>query len=176
MGPPEVTLNFTHKADSSAEKSLNFGWIDSPFGTCLLFEHDDSVAGFAFCEKGDEAVLNDLGSTLGFGELLSADLTAWAPRLFGGHEKITVSVGGTEFQQQVWRVLAEMSSGEVLSYTQLAERIGRPKAVRAVASAVAANPVAWLIPCHRIVRSSGEIGEYRWGSDIKAAMLLAEKS
>ena len=176
MWPPVVTLSFPEQVDYPAGEALRFGWMDSPFGTCLLLEHDDAVAGLAFCDRNDEAALSDLTGGSAYGELHAADLSAWAPRLFGGQEKVSVSIPGTELQQQVWRALTDVPAGEVLSYTQLAERIGRPTAVRAVASAVAANPVAWLIPCHRIVRSSGEIGEYRWGGEIKAAMLSAEKT
>jgi AraC family transcriptional regulator of adaptative response/methylated-DNA-[protein]-cysteine methyltransferase len=175
MGPPEAAIVFLDKAEPSEQQPLNFDWVDSPFGACLLFERNDSIAGLAFCEKDDEAAFNDLLSGLDIEECQAANLSAWASRLFGGQEKISVAVSGTQFQQQVWQALVDMSAGEVLSYSQLAERIGRPAAVRAVASAVAANPVAWLIPCHRIIRSSGETGEYRWGSKIKAAMLSAEK-
>lgn len=175
MSPPEVELVFLDKSVHSSDGALNFGWVDSPFGDCQLFERDGSVVGLAFCEQDHEAAFRGLISGLDDEECQAADLSAWAPRLFGGHEKITVLVSGTQFQQQVWQALADMPAGEVLSYTQLAEWIGKPAAVRAVASAVAANPVAWLIPCHRIVRSSGEVGEYRWGSAIKAAMLSAEE-
>ena len=78
---------------------------------------------------------------------------------------------GTNFQIQVWRALMRTQPGEVLSYTGLARAIGREGAQRAVGSAVAANAVAWLIPCHRVIRGSGETGQYRWGPTRKVAML-----
>ncbi|HMB55026.1 MAG TPA: methylated-DNA--[protein]-cysteine S-methyltransferase [Thermoanaerobaculia bacterium] len=78
---------------------------------------------------------------------------------------------GTNFQLQVWQALLEIPLGAAVSYGDLAERIGRPRAARAVASAVGANPVAILIPCHRVIRSSGEMAGYRWGRGRKRAIL-----
>lgn len=79
------------------------------------------------------------------------------------------------FRLSVWRELLRVQSGETLTYTQLAERTGRNKAVRAVASAVAANPFACIVPCHRIVPASGGTGQYRWGSARKANLIKAEQ-
>jgi AraC family transcriptional regulator of adaptative response/methylated-DNA-[protein]-cysteine methyltransferase len=78
---------------------------------------------------------------------------------------------GTNFQIKVWEALLRVPEGELVSYSRLAAAAGMPKAVRAVASAVAANPVAWLVPCHRVIRSSGVLGQYRWGPERKAALI-----
>lgn len=78
---------------------------------------------------------------------------------------------GTNFQIKVWEALLRVPEGELVSYARLAEAAGMPSAVRAVASAVAANPVAWLVPCHRVIRSSGVLGQYRWGPERKAALI-----
>ena len=78
---------------------------------------------------------------------------------------------GTNFQIKVWEALLRVPEGELVSYGRLATVAGMPKAVRAVASAVAANPVAWLVPCHRVIRSSGVLGQYRWGPERKAALI-----
>lgn len=83
---------------------------------------------------------------------------------------------GTNFQLQVWRGLLRIPPGSVASYGHLAELVGRPGAARAVAGAVAANPVAYLIPCHRVIRADGELGGYRWGASRKRAMLARELS
>ena len=80
-------------------------------------------------------------------------------------------VQGTVFQRQVWQALLELPSGSTTTYQVIADAIGRPKAVRAVANAIGANPIAWLIPCHRVVRSDGGLGGYRWGVQRKSAML-----
>lgn len=81
---------------------------------------------------------------------------------------------GTGFQQQVWRYLQSIPCGEVRSYAEVAAAIGRPKAVRAVASACARNRIAVLVPCHRVIRGDGGLGGYRWGTDRKRALLDAE--
>jgi AraC family transcriptional regulator of adaptative response/methylated-DNA-[protein]-cysteine methyltransferase len=82
-----------------------------------------------------------------------------------------VLVRGTNFQVQVWRALLRVPPGGVTSYGEVARAIGRPRAVRAVGTAVGANPVAYLIPCHRVLRSDGALGGYRWGETRKAACL-----
>jgi AraC family transcriptional regulator of adaptative response/methylated-DNA-[protein]-cysteine methyltransferase len=86
-----------------------------------------------------------------------------------------VDVAGTPFEQQVWRALRAIPYGEVRSYQQVAQAIGRPAAVRAVARACAANPVALVVPCHRVVRADGTAGGYRWGAGRKAALLAHER-
>jgi len=83
---------------------------------------------------------------------------------------ITLHVMGTNFQIKVWQALLNIPEAQLRSYSHVAESIGAPKAVRAVASAVAANPVALLIPCHRVIRQSGEIGGYHWGATRKRAI------
>lgn len=87
---------------------------------------------------------------------------------------LALDVRGTAFQIRVWRALQEIPSGETVTYSQLAARLGRPSAARAVASAVAKNPIAIAIPCHRVVRTDGTLGGYRWGLDRKRALLLSE--
>jgi AraC family transcriptional regulator of adaptative response/methylated-DNA-[protein]-cysteine methyltransferase len=83
---------------------------------------------------------------------------------------IPVQVRGTNFQIAVWRALLAIPEGRLASYGDVAEAVGRPRAVRAVGSAVGANPCAFLIPCHRVIRSNGEIGGYRWGLTRKQAI------
>jgi len=78
---------------------------------------------------------------------------------------------GTNFQVRVWQALLAIPAGHVASYGRIARRVGSPNAMRAVGSAVAANPIARLIPCHRVIRASGMMGDYRWGGARKAAML-----
>ena len=81
---------------------------------------------------------------------------------------------GTDFQWLVWDELRRTRPGDRLTYSELATRCGRPNAVRAVGAACAANRHALLIPCHRIVRKDGQLGEYRWGADLKAVLLASE--
>ncbi len=87
---------------------------------------------------------------------------------------LPLDIQGTAFQRRVWSALQEIPSGSTASYTDVAARIGKPKAARAVASACAANRIAVAIPCHRVVRSNGELGGYRWGLERKRAILERE--
>lgn len=87
---------------------------------------------------------------------------------------LPLDIQGTLFQQQVWKALRDIPAGETLSYSQVAQKIGKPKAIRAVASACASNAIAILIPCHRVVRQSGELSGYRWGVTRKAELLRRE--
>lgn len=88
--------------------------------------------------------------------------------------KLPLDIRGTLFQQRVWQVLQEIPAGETRSYSEIAEAIGSPKAVRAVAGACAANAIAIIIPCHRVVRSDGNLSGYRWGAERKQKLLQRE--
>ena len=121
----------------------------------------------------------DLAAEFPRAELAPADAGAARPRR-GDPPPAGVSadgaapptdVGGTAFEQRVWRALRAIPFGEVRSYQQVAKAIGRPTAARAVARACAANPVALVVPCHRVVRADGTSGGYRWGAERKAALL-----
>ncbi|WP_051234305.1 bifunctional DNA-binding transcriptional regulator/O6-methylguanine-DNA methyltransferase Ada [Halomonas halocynthiae] len=87
---------------------------------------------------------------------------------------LPLDIRGTAFQQRVWQALTEIPVGSTISYAALAEQIGSPKAVRAVARACASNPLALAIPCHRVVRSDGRVSGYRWGVERKRALLMRE--
>ncbi|MCH8499766.1 MAG: methylated-DNA--[protein]-cysteine S-methyltransferase [Marinobacter sp.] len=87
---------------------------------------------------------------------------------------LPLDLRGTPFQLQVWQSLATIPAGHTCSYSELAAKVGRPRAVRAVASACGANPITLLIPCHRILAKGGGIGGYYWGSEVKRALLARE--
>ena len=93
----------------------------------------------------------------------------------GQHWDLPLDIQGTAFQRQVWMALRDVPSGTTVSYADIADRIGRPKAARAVAQACASNKLAVAIPCHRVVRSDGELGGYRWGIGKKRMILEREK-
>lgn len=86
-----------------------------------------------------------------------------------------LALDGTKFQKSAWRALLTVPFGKRTSYKEIANEIGRPKATRAVGSAIGANPISVIIPCHRIIQASGAIGNYRWGSDRKLALLESEQ-
>ena len=102
---------------------------------------------------------------------LDAHLADGAPR-----PDLPLDLRGTAFQMKVWRFLLSVREGEVISYGEVADRIEQPGAARAVASACAANRVAVLVPCHRVLRGDGNLGGYRWGLDRKRTLLAAERS
>jgi len=87
---------------------------------------------------------------------------------------LPLDVRGTAFQQRVWRALRDIPAGATVSYSEIAQRIGSPRAVRAVAGACAANMLAVAIPCHRVVRNDGGLSGYRWGVERKRALLARE--
>jgi AraC family transcriptional regulator of adaptative response/methylated-DNA-[protein]-cysteine methyltransferase len=87
---------------------------------------------------------------------------------------LPLDVRGTAFQQRVWQALREIPAGSTATYTEIAERLGAPKAVRAVAQACASNAIAVAIPCHRVVRTDGALAGYRWGVKRKRALLDRE--
>ena len=89
--------------------------------------------------------------------------------------QVPLDIQGTAFQQQVWEVLRQIKPGQTMSYTDVAERIGKPNAVRAVASACASNKLAVVIPCHRVISKTGKTGGYRWGTERKKKLLQLEK-
>jgi AraC family transcriptional regulator of adaptative response/methylated-DNA-[protein]-cysteine methyltransferase len=112
----------------------------------------------------------------------SPELEAWV-RAFEEHlggraprPDVPLDLRGTAFQIRVWRFLLGIREGAVLSYTEVAAGIGAPKAVRAAASACAANRIAVLVPCHRVLRGDGGLGGYRWGIDRKRALLDRERA
>ena len=89
--------------------------------------------------------------------------------------QVPLDIQGTAFQQQVWEVLRQIKPGETMSYTEVAERLGKPNAVRAVASACASNKLAVVIPCHRVISKTGKAGGYRWGTERKKSLLESEQ-
>ena len=89
---------------------------------------------------------------------------------------LPIDIQGTAFQQRVWQALRQIPAGQTRSYRQIAEALGQPQASRAVARACADNPLAVLIPCHRIVRSDGNLSGYRWGIERKQALLSGESA
>jgi AraC family transcriptional regulator of adaptative response/methylated-DNA-[protein]-cysteine methyltransferase len=98
----------------------------------------------------------------------------WAEGIKNPVRRVSVSVSGTPFQQAVWRALLEVPRGSLTSYGRLATAIGAPGAARAVGAACGANRVALLVPCHRVIRESGELSGYRWGMDRKLGLLAGE--
>ncbi len=158
---------------------IRHGFVDTPFGEALLASTDRGVCYLAFVEPGQrecarEALVAAWNRARHVEETSSA--AALAATIFGGvfEEPLRLCLRGTNFQLQVWRALLRIPEGALVSYGQLARRLGRPTASRALASAVGRNPVAYLVPCHRVLRSTGALGGYRWGLTRKRAILGRE--
>jgi AraC family transcriptional regulator of adaptative response/methylated-DNA-[protein]-cysteine methyltransferase len=140
-------------------------------GVCAILLGDDPDAlARHLQDKFPRATL--IGGDAGFEELVAKVVGfVEAPGL--GLD-LPLDVRGTAFQQRVWKALREIPAGSTASYTEIANRIGSPKSVRAVASACASNPLAVAIPCHRVVRNDGGLSGYRWGVERKRALLQRE--
>jgi AraC family transcriptional regulator of adaptative response/methylated-DNA-[protein]-cysteine methyltransferase len=152
-----------------------YGLHDTPFGRCLLALTERGICALSFVEAEGEAeaveALRERWSGAEIGEDPAATGGVVA-RIFGGEEgPLTLHLRGTNFQLRVWEALLRVPPGHLVSYGELAERLGCPGASRAVGSAVARNPVGYLIPCHRVIRGLGVLGGYRWGTARKRAML-----
>ena len=160
---------------------ISWGMHASPFGDCLLGLTPRGVCALEFLQPETEGeALERLGSLWENAQLVHApQLTApVAERIFGPHTQrqapLAVLVKGTNFQIKVWEALLRIPAGRLATYGALAQGLGQPRAARAVGSAIAANPIAYLIPCHRVIRNTGAFGDYRWGALRKRVMLTAE--
>lgn len=157
--------------------TIRYAMHESPFGACLLAATPRGVCCVHFLERGEQPPAL-LKAAWPRAELVYdvPGTAALAKRLFkplasGSNEPISLLVKGSNFQLQVWRALLAVPPGRLVTYGELAKRIGHPDSPRAVGNAVAANPIAWLIPCHRVIRETGQFGNYRWGEARKVAML-----
>ena len=160
--------------------TIRYGVHPSPFGQCLIMRTSRGVCGLAFTSPGRSGeALAELARGFEAATFVE-DATATAGiagTIFdapAGGDAIALHLRGTAFQIKVWRALLAIPPGCVTSYGDLAHRIGAPRASRAAGTATASNPVAWIIPCHRVIRASGVLGEYRWGRGRKLAMLSLE--
>jgi len=163
--------------NGGADVEIRYGFHATPFGDCLLALTAKGVCALRFIDGSGRAdALRELQAEWPQARLRSS-LSATArvvQHLFtrtGRGTPLTLHVAGTNFQVRVWEALLRIPPGAVTSYAQLAALAGRPHAARAVGSAVAHNPVALLIPCHRVIRKTGAFGEYRWGEARKQALL-----
>jgi AraC family transcriptional regulator of adaptative response/methylated-DNA-[protein]-cysteine methyltransferase len=156
---------------------LTYGTATGPFGETFVAWTDRGICSLAFVDDGaPDASLETL-----MREWPRARVThdrSGAEKLIGklfarsgsDADPISLYVHGTNFQIAVWRALLAIPEGRLASYSQIARVVGRPRAVRAVGSAVGANPCGFLIPCHRVIRGNGELGGYRWGLTRKRAI------
>ncbi len=162
---------------AAAGLEIRYGSGETPFGCALIASTPRGICHLSFVEPGQLKLATEVllsGWPEAHWELephASADLLARAfSHRRGPDAGLSLWVSGSNFQIQVWRALLQIPFAGLLSYGQLAELVGRPRAARTVGSAVANNPVAYLIPCHRVLRASGEFGAYHWGAIRKTAI------
>jgi AraC family transcriptional regulator of adaptative response/methylated-DNA-[protein]-cysteine methyltransferase len=170
-------------AKGGAELTIFWGWFDSPFGPALVMGTDRGICGIGFsAETGEAATMEDLVSRWPKATFVEDPmmLRPWVQSAFGAeHDRLAetpVYMIGAPFQIKVWEALLSIPTGHVTTYSQIAQAIGHPKAVRAVGTAVGRNPVSFLIPCHRALRKSGGMGGYHWGVPVKRAILAYESA
>jgi AraC family transcriptional regulator, regulatory protein of adaptative response / methylated-DNA-[protein]-cysteine methyltransferase len=165
---------------------ITHGFTDTPFGEALLGSTARGLSHLAFVEPGGErAALADLAERWPYAErvrdeegaralarrIFTPGAATAAPGATGPAVPLRLVVEGTNFQLKVWQALIELGATGPTTYTALARAAGVDDAVRAVGNAVGANPIAWLIPCHNVLRQDGSLGGYHWGTDRKRAML-----
>ena len=161
---------------------LVYGYHATSFGAALIAMADDEICALYFVdspsglyidelqEQWPESNINlDTGKT---GEEAAKVFTSTSESSCS----LSVRVKGTPLQIKVWRALAHIPQGALVSYSDVAAAIGQPKAVRAVANAIARNPVSYLVPCHRVIQKTGGFHHYRWGADRKKALITWEQA
>ncbi|WP_417672620.1 methylated-DNA--[protein]-cysteine S-methyltransferase [Pseudodonghicola sp.] len=156
---------------------IRWGWFDSPFGPALAMGTDKGLCGLGFAaEIGAEAAMADMRGRWPGAEFIedAARLRPLVEAAFAQKGETALHMIGSPLQIKVWEALLRIPSGHVTTYSEIAQSIGAPRAVRAVGTAVGRNPVSWLIPCHRALRKSGALGGYHWGLPVKRAMLAYE--
>jgi len=159
--------------------AVHWGYVESPFGLCSLAWNRRGICHLAFYDRAGGDIpesLRDQWPNAGF---TRDDLAArrLGKRIFTSQASpgaLKAFVRGSPFQLKVWRALLQIPDACVATYGRIARSIGCDKAVRAVGTACGANPIAWLIPCHRVIRETGIVKGYRWGETRKRAMLAFE--
>ena len=153
------------------------GWFSSPFGEVIAMGTNRGLCGLGFAsEMGRDQARDDLVNRwpLALFEEKPNRLASWVEATFAGKGNVDLHVMGAPLQIKVWEALMRIPSGYVTTYSNIAQSIQNPKAVRAVGTAVGRNPVSFIIPCHRVLRKSGELGGYHWGTPVKRAILAFE--
>lgn len=162
--------------------AIRFATGTASLGAILVARRDAGICAILL-GNDPETLVQDLQARfadagVAGGDAATRDLLARVVRFVEApHRGLDLSLDpdGSEFQKRVWQALRGIPAGETASYAEIARRIGAPKAVRAVAQACGANPIAVAIPCHRVVRSDGGLSGYRWGAARKRALLDTER-
>ncbi|MFM7347529.1 MAG: bifunctional transcriptional activator/DNA repair enzyme AdaA [Tagaea sp.] len=159
---------------------IAWGWADSPFGPTLVMTSPRGICGLAFAigdgPKAKAEAFEDMRARFPNANFRedAARVKKLAARIFdpaAPKDELKLLLYGTPFQVKVWEALLAIPNGALVAYDDIALKIGRPGANRAVGTAVGANPISYLVPCHRVIRKSGAISHYHWGRPRKLAMI-----
>jgi len=155
---------------------ISYNVYDSPFGNLVIASTSKGICHISFVEnlKQAEKIVHEKFANAKF-QHEEVEMHRKALAIFSGDwsqlEQIKLHLKGTDFQLKVWQALLSIPSGQLTTYSTMATCVGNPKASRAVGTAVGQNPIAYLIPCHRVIQSTGNFGQYHWGATRKAAMI-----
>jgi AraC family transcriptional regulator, regulatory protein of adaptative response / methylated-DNA-[protein]-cysteine methyltransferase len=164
-------------------ETIRFVTVSTPLGWALVAATERGICMTALGDDRDQ-LASALRQRFPAAEVVAEDggLRQWADRIvrfITAPERnldLPIDIRGTAFQARVWRALQKIPLGKTMSYAEIAAALGQPKAVRAVAQACAANKLALIVPCHRVIRSDGDLGGYRWGVERKRALLARERA
>lgn len=170
-----------HTTPECTIKNISYGLTESPFGKCLVAVSPYGICNLLFVDSDEDIATSIIYLSKKWPQAqLQQDkdiAVSVINNLFSNeHHEFHLYLKGTPFQVSVWKALLSVSFGKVITYSMLASILNRPKAVRAVASAVGNNPISLLLPCHRIIRSEGLIGQYHWHNARKACIIGWEKA
>lgn len=155
---------------------ITCGFGRSPFGEVFIAFFSQNIYLLEFVDDNKEQIFENFQKSWDNVVLCHDDKKAlkYLENIFIKKKKYNLVVKGTNFQIDVWRALLNLPSGTTSTYQEIANSLNKPKAVRAVASAIGKNHIGYLIPCHRVISKSGAIGGYRWGIERKKLLLIHE--
>ncbi|PZO32211.1 MAG: cysteine methyltransferase, partial [Flavobacteriaceae bacterium] len=156
--------------------SINYSYAESPFGNIIVASTPKGICYMAFSENEDQSFSNLKSHFPNAAIKQKLDLIQQNALYIFTHDwdklhQVKLHLKGTDFQLKVWETLLKIPMGDLSTYGKIAERIQKPRASRAVGTAIGSNPVAFLIPCHRVIQSSGNFGGYMWGNTRKTAII-----
>ena len=161
---------------AAASLTIRYEFMDSPFGDVLVASTRKGICLMLFADD-HEVAISEMQKRFSNAHIVAGnhsshlDMQRFLNQDWDNLDTVKLHLKGTPFQLKVWQALLTIPSGKLSTYSDLSQQIDNPKAMRAVGSAVGANPIAYLIPCHRVIRSTGIFGQYHWGSLRKASMI-----
>jgi AraC family transcriptional regulator of adaptative response/methylated-DNA-[protein]-cysteine methyltransferase len=177
------SIDYSIFCKNQKDQTIEYGKHDSPFGSCFLASINQNICMLAFFDSTieEENIKKEL-----FDEWKNTKIIENQSKIQPIIEQIfmldfnapcvfKLLLKGTDFQIKTWQVLLTIPPGKLMTYQEIAHLMGQPKAVRAAASAIAKNKIAYLIPCHRVIRKSGELGQYRWHAHRKQSLIAVEE-